>query len=67
MEYKTIVLGPEGLRIKGDDNSKNLAVLLEKKLNVVGKEGWKAISIVPSMVSEGAVVKLIVTFEKHNA
>ena len=37
MEYKTIVLGPEGLRIKGDDNSKNLAVLLEKKLNVFGK------------------------------
>ncbi len=64
MEYKTIVLGPEGLRIKGDDNSKNLSVLLEGKLNELGKEGWRAVSIVPSMVSEGAVVKFIVTFEK---
>ncbi len=63
MKYKTVVLGPEGLRIKGDDNSKNLSSLLEKKLNEQSKDGWRAISIVPSMVSEGAVVKLIVTFE----
>ena len=63
-EYKTISISPEGIRIKGDDLSGKLAELLNKRSNEFGKKNWRIISILPSLKSEGAVTKLLITFEK---
>lgn len=63
-EYKTISLSPKGIRIKGDDLSGKLAELLNKRSNEFGKKNWRIISILPSLKSEGAVTKLLITFEK---
>ena len=64
--YKVFIVEPEGIRVKGDDYSNTLSKLLSDKLNDLSKEGWILSSIVPSMVSDGCVVKLLVTIEKVN-
>ncbi len=64
--YKVFIIEPEGIRVKGDDYSNILSNLLSGKLNDVSKDGWTLSSIVPSMISDGCVVKLIVTIEKVN-
>ena len=64
--YKVFIVEPEGIRVKGDDHSNTLSKLLSDKLNDLSKEGWTLSSIVPSMVSDGCVVKLLVTIEKVN-
>ena len=63
-EYQTISISPEGIRIKGDDVSEKLADLLNKKSNELGKKKWRIISILPSLQSEGAVAKLLITLER---
>ena len=63
-EYKTITIYPDGIRVKGDDISTKIAQLLDVSCNKLAKENWRVISIIPSMKSEGAVTKLLVTFEK---
>jgi hypothetical protein len=60
-EYKVFVLGPEGLRVKGDDNSQFIAKLLTQELNKHAENGWSLSKLVPTMTSQGSVVKLIVT------
>jgi hypothetical protein len=64
-EYKVIVLGPEGLRVKGDDNSEVIAKLLSQELNIHSKDGWMLANLVPTMTSQGSVVKLIVTLARN--
>lgn len=66
MIYKVLIIEPEGIRVKGDDYSNILSKLLQDKLNVMSKDGWTLSSIVPSMISDGCVVKLIVTITKVN-
>jgi hypothetical protein len=63
-EYKTITIFPDGIRVKGDDISDKIAVLMNNVCNDYAKNNWKVISIVPSMKSDGAVTKLLVTFER---
>ena len=63
-EYQTISISPEGIRIKGDDVSDKLADLNNKKSNELGAEKWRLISILPSLQSEGAVAKLLITLER---
>jgi hypothetical protein len=63
-EYKTITIFPDGIRVKGDDISDKIAALMNKVCNEYAKNNWKVISIVPSMKSDGAVTKLLVTFER---
>ena len=63
-DYKTISISPVGIRIKGDDISEKLADLLNKRNNELAKEGWRVFSILPSLKSEGAVAKLLVTYER---
>ena len=63
-EYKTISIFPEGMRVKGDDVTEKLTDLLNTRCNEYAEDGWCVISIVPSMKSEGAVAKLMVTFER---
>ena len=62
--YKVFIVEPEGIRVKGDDYSNILSKLLSDKLNELSNNGWTLSSIVPSMISNGCVVKLIVTIEK---
>ena len=63
-DYKTISISPVGIRIKGDDISEKLADLLNNRSNELGKKRWRLLSILPSLKSEGAVAKLLVTFER---
>ena len=63
-EYKTVSIFPEGMRVKGDDVTEKLTDLLNTRCNEYAEDGWGVISIVPSMKSEGAVAKLMVTFER---
>jgi hypothetical protein len=64
-EYKVFVLGPEGLRVKGDDNSDVISKLLSHRLNLYSGKGWQLAKLVPTMTSEGSVVKLIVTLHRE--
>lgn len=63
-EYKTVSVSPEGIRVKGDDVSDKLARLVENQSTNLAKSGWRIISIISSMKSEGAVTKLLITFER---
>jgi len=63
-EYKTVSISPVWIRIKGDDISEKLADLLNNRSNELAKERWRLLSILPSLKSEGAVAKLLVTFER---
>ena len=63
-EYKIISVFPEGIRVKGDDVSDKLADLAENLSNKMASNRWRLISIIPSLKSEGAVAKLLITFER---
>ena len=62
--YKSIIVSPKGLRIKGDDLSTLLAKSLDEECNKFSDNGWKLVSVLPSLTSQGAVVKLLVTFAR---
>jgi len=64
-EYKSISLTPDGIRVKGDDLTEKLAEMINEKSNSHSRNGWRLISIIPSLMSEGAVVRLLVTFERE--
>ena len=53
------------MRVKGDDLSDKLSDALELECNKLSKVGWRVISILPTISSEGAVSKLMVTFERR--
>ena len=64
LKYKTKVIEPKGLRVKGDDTSIQLAIILENEANDQFMNGWVVKSVLPSLTSDGALLKLIVLFEK---
>ena len=64
--YKTKVIETNKLKLKGEDISATIASLLEAELNEMAKKGWKIFSITPSLMTEGAVRKLILCFEKDD-
>ena len=64
-EYKSISLTPDGIRVKGDDITEKLAEMINEVSNSNGKKGWRLISVIPSLKSEGAVVRLLVTIERE--
>jgi hypothetical protein len=64
LKYKTKVIEPKGLRVKGDDTSIQLANILENEANDQLMNGWVVKSVLPSLTSDGALLKLIVLFEK---
>ena len=53
------------MRIKGDDYSTQLSKILTVELNSLSEEGWSVSSVFPSMISNGCVVKLLVTLERE--
>ena len=63
--YKTCVITPKGMRIKGDDTSLEIASIIDEKSNQMCKDGWELFSITPSLHSEGALIKLLLTFVKE--
>ena len=64
-EYKVKIISSQGMRVKGDDVSEKLSNILELECNKLSEEGWRVISILPTISSEGAVSKLMVTFERR--
>lgn len=64
--YKTKVIETNKLKLKGEDISATIASLLESELNEMAVKGWKIFSITPSLLTEGAVRKLILCFEKDD-
>ena len=66
-EYKSISLTPDGIRVKGDDVSEKLASMIEKECSLHAEDGWRLISMIPSLKSEGAVVRLLLTFERKSS
>ena len=62
--YQTCVITTKGLRIKGDDTSVEIASEIDSKSNEMGTQGWELISVTPSLMSEGALIKVILTFSK---
>ena len=65
-EYKSISLTPDGIRVKGDDVTEKLASMIDKECAFYSKDGWKLVSMIPSLKSEGAVVRLLLTFERES-
>ena len=63
--YKTLVVKAKGIRIKGDDTSSELAIEIDRKSMQMDKEGYKLLSITPSLMSEGALIKVMLTFVKE--
>jgi hypothetical protein len=63
--YKTLVVKAKGIRIKGDDTSSELALEIDRKSMQMNKEGYKLLSITPSLMSEGALIKVMLTFVKE--
>ena len=41
-------------------------MLINEECNNYSKDGWRLTSIIPSLRSEGAVVRLLVTFERES-
>ncbi len=66
-EYKSISLSPDGIRVKGDDVSEKLASMIDKECAFHSDDGWRLISMIPSLKSEGAVVRLLLTFERESS
>ena len=64
--YKTKVIETNKLKLKGEDISATIASLLEAELNDMAEKGWRIFSITPSLLTEGAVRKLILCFEKDD-
>jgi len=64
--YKTKVIETNKLKLKGEDISATIASLLEAELNEMAEKGWEIFSITPSLLTEGAVRKLILCFEKDD-
>jgi hypothetical protein len=63
--YKTLVIQTKGMRIKGDDTSSELALEIDQKSMEMSKEGFKLLSVTPSLLSEGALIKVMLTFVKE--
>ena len=63
--YKTLVIQTKGMRIKGDDTSSELALEIDQKSMEMSQEGFKLLSVTPSLLSEGALIKVMLTFVKE--
>ena len=63
--YKTKVIETNKLNLKGEDISSTIASVLEAELNEMAEKGWKVFSITPSLLTDGAVRKLIICFERN--
>lgn len=55
---------PKGLRVKGDDQTDVLATMIAAKSNENSERGWKLLSAIPTVTSEGSVFKILLIFEK---
>lgn len=62
--YKTCILSPKGMHVSGDDQSDKLAKSLETESSELGKEGWRLVSVTPTLINGGSVSKLLLTFCK---
>ena len=54
------------MRLKGEDISSDIAEVMETEINSMNHKGWKLFSVTPSLLTEGAIRKLILCFERKN-
>ena len=66
ISYKTIVIRAKGIRIKGDDTSSELALEIDQKSKEMSTQGFKLLAVTPSLMSEGALIKVMLTFVKES-
>ena len=66
-EYKSISLSPDGIRVKGDDASEKLASMIDKECAFSFGRRVEIDFMIPSLKSEGAVVRLLLTFERESS
>lgn len=64
--YKTIVIRAKGIRIKGDDTSSELALEIDQKSKEMSAQDFKLLAVTPSLMSEGALIKVMLTFVKES-
>lgn len=64
--FKTIVIRAKGIRIKGDDTSSELALEIDQKSKEMSTQGFKLLAVTPSLMSEGALIKVMLTFVKES-
>ena len=64
LEYKFKIISHKGNRVKGDDITDKLAENRELECNRLALDGWEFLSAVPTISSEGAVSKLLVTYKR---
>ena len=57
---------PKGLRVKGDDYTDMLATMIAAKSNENSESGWRLLSTIPTVTSEGSVFKILLIFEKSS-
>ena len=62
--YKTEIIVPKGLKVKGDDHTEMLANMITTKSNEYSKNGWRLLSVLPTVTSEGSLFKVLLIFEK---
>tara|TARA_B100000941_G_scaffold256117_1_gene205220 strand:- start:1221 stop:1427 length:207 start_codon:yes stop_codon:yes gene_type:complete len=66
VQYCTKVIETNKIRLKGEDISSDIARVMESEVNSMNKKGWKLFSVTPSLMTEGAIRKLILCFERKN-
>ena len=64
-QYQTKVIETNKIKLKGEDISSVIAEALETELNKMSEKGWRLFSITTSLLTEGAMRKLILCFEKR--
>ena len=65
-QYCTKVIETNKMRLKGEDISSDIAEVMETEINTMNHKGWKLISVTHSLLTEGAIRKLILCFERKN-
>ena len=65
-QYCTKVIETNKMRLKGEDISSDIAEVMEIEINSMNHKGWKLFSVTPSLLTEGAIRKLILCFERKN-
>ncbi len=65
-QYCTKVIETNKMRLKGEDISSDIAEVMETEINTMNHKGWKLFSVTPSLLTEGAIRKLILCFERKN-
>ena len=63
-KYKSIIVKVPGIKVKGDDTSGKMSDMISDVANDHAKQGWKLLQVIPALIRDGALQKVIITMEK---